>query len=375
MFQITSLASRSVVLFLLLVSASSAAPAPDHSTGSYVVPISLPNGVADASGKVGYFIAAKGGLEAVDLATGRVLWKTEGAAYPLAVWGKDPVVAVRVKNRPNRLRILVLGGDGAAIRETQELEITGHREGDTGQWVVRPFLDGDVLLLDWSISWNSADGLKGGGSRGAALSRVNLRTGQVAPVSDKEKATLRPPFTPGAWMAEELKGFPQDTLFVRGAGWSSEPQRLLDGQRVGIVWRKRVGRDELLTLRTWDAATGKRPETTQLLQRVFGCHLRASADNRYLFFQHKEKSAPGQLSRYTWEVYRVATGKHLGTFLHNAYTIEAGIAGDRVFVIEYKSNPDGSPAPPELHAVDLKTGKLLWKRPPPDYSYGFRLGP
>src|SRR5262249_4022797 len=83
---------------------------------------------------------------------------------------------------------------------------------------------------------------------------------------------------------------------------------------------------------------------------------------------------PDRPHRYTWRVYRVATGEHVGTFLYDGYSLCAGVLADRVFVVEYKTAPDGHGLGPELHAMELKTGKSPGRRPPPTVSHGWRLG-
>jgi hypothetical protein len=60
--------------------AESAAPPQLHP--SWVL---LPAGATDRSGKVGYFQNPKGGIDAIDLATGEVLWQTKTVCHPVAL--------------------------------------------------------------------------------------------------------------------------------------------------------------------------------------------------------------------------------------------------------------------------------------------------
>src|SRR5689334_20951412 len=92
MVRAISSARRVAALVLALVPvAVFAAPAPRIVAVGYAVPRTLPFGVAGDDGKVGYFTGEKGGLEAVNLETGRVLWKTDTDGQPLAVWDRKPV--------------------------------------------------------------------------------------------------------------------------------------------------------------------------------------------------------------------------------------------------------------------------------------------
>src|SRR5262249_37616394 len=45
----------------------------------------IPGGVADAEGKTGYVSNPAGGIDAVNLKTGKLLWDTKAAAKPLAL--------------------------------------------------------------------------------------------------------------------------------------------------------------------------------------------------------------------------------------------------------------------------------------------------
>ncbi len=56
--------------------------------GEFLEPALIPGGVADDQGKVGYLANPKGGIDAVDLESGKLLWHSKLAAYPLLVHDK-----------------------------------------------------------------------------------------------------------------------------------------------------------------------------------------------------------------------------------------------------------------------------------------------
>lgn len=62
-------------------------------------PIIIPGGVADGAG-VGYLSSPKGGMVAVDLAKGDVVWDSKEANRPLAVGGKRLVALTVEKDKP-----------------------------------------------------------------------------------------------------------------------------------------------------------------------------------------------------------------------------------------------------------------------------------
>jgi hypothetical protein len=352
------------------------APAPRNISAGYDVPLALPFGVASADGKVGYFLGEKDGLEAVNLATGESLWKTRPDAFPLAVWDRKLVVLMAGRDRPHHVRVVMLDGDGEAVQSSPDIELAGYA-GDEPGWVhARAFLDGDDLLLDWWIYWEAKGDVKRkGGDTVAGVTRVNLKTGKAVALDEVQRGALRPPLKQWDGLAEGLKDLPNDTNFAGGQSWYAEPKCLFDGGRIAVLWRTPIDKDEIMTLRTWDAGTGKDAQTTKLLRREYGCHMNHSPDGRYLFLQHERVGDADDLYRHAWEVYRVATGQRLGTFVHNSYCIDAGVVGDRAFVVEERPDPNPQGAPPirELFAHDLKTGKTLWTRPAPAYRTALLL--
>src|SRR5947208_13252831 len=66
--------------------------------------LALPAGIADPAGRTGFLAGAGGGVDAVDLTTGDVLWQTTEAQRPLLVVGDRLYAQAGV--RRNRLRVL-----------------------------------------------------------------------------------------------------------------------------------------------------------------------------------------------------------------------------------------------------------------------------
>src|SRR5246127_1152619 len=71
-------------------------------------PHQIPGGVADAEGNTGYLANPAGGLDAVDLAKGKLLWAPRGASRPLALDGNRLVCRADVKGKANSIRLVVL---------------------------------------------------------------------------------------------------------------------------------------------------------------------------------------------------------------------------------------------------------------------------
>ena len=76
--------AATAVLALALLGAGVKAP-PDAAAGRVEAPAYIPAGVSDVGGAVGCLRTPEGGVEAVDLATGRSLWRSAAPARALLV--------------------------------------------------------------------------------------------------------------------------------------------------------------------------------------------------------------------------------------------------------------------------------------------------
>src|SRR5690242_21101788 len=76
------------------------------SSSAFAASPSLPHGLADPAGRIGFFASATGGIEALDLVSGKVLWQTHEAQRPLLLDGDHLIAQAGTKR--NRLRILRL---------------------------------------------------------------------------------------------------------------------------------------------------------------------------------------------------------------------------------------------------------------------------
>src|SRR5687768_16853842 len=74
------------------------------------MPVVIPGGVADAGGKTGYVANPTGGIDAIDLQSGKLLWATEEASRPLVAFGHRLVAQAGRKGRANSVRVVVLDG-------------------------------------------------------------------------------------------------------------------------------------------------------------------------------------------------------------------------------------------------------------------------
>src|SRR5215472_9076676 len=102
--------SRLLLLPIMLLGATiaSAAPAPKEDASSLL----FPGGIADPVANIAFVTNTAGGIDAIDLNKGELLWDTKDAARPLAVVGKKLAVQVPIAGKANEVRIFLL--DSAA---------------------------------------------------------------------------------------------------------------------------------------------------------------------------------------------------------------------------------------------------------------------
>ena len=162
--------------------------------------------------------------------------------------------------------------------------------------------------------------------------------------------------------------------FLNEGAWSPEPRRLIAGNRVGVIHREQIEKEEKLILQTWDLRTGENADTTTLLQRPFGLHFKETRDGRYVAFQlTPPKAKPGkQPDAEFWDVFGVAEKKCVGKALMDGNSLALGVSGDRAFVLQDERNKDEFNQ--VLKAYDLRTGKLLWQRPAAGPGQMVKLG-
>jgi hypothetical protein len=170
-------------------------------------------GVAGPDGKVGYVPNPAGGIDALDLATGKVLWQSTDANRPLAATATRLYAQAPVKDRANLVR--VIGIDAANGKRLLESEPVGFPD-----WVSvaaaygRSFtssarLEGNNLLYSWEARAFYAGGARPSPEKerrerrdAAGTARVDLDSGKVVALADKEKEK---PVSPGSVGEVKLK--------------------------------------------------------------------------------------------------------------------------------------------------------------------------
>jgi hypothetical protein len=359
----------------LLVAFGFLSPAPVRAAPAAEVPGSpLPGGIADPAGRTGFVASAAGGIEAVDLATGDVLWTTNEAQRPILVVGDRLYAQAGLKR--NRLRVLAfdLTAMGECRLESDPVVLPA--------WVVTSDTPTHSFTAHWRLEKNQlvlaweATALPGGRAGQPAplpdtaerkhadgVARIDLETGKVE-LRPAEKA---PPAA--RKMARQL-----EKLAVRWQGVTGKTFTavvLEEAETAASPAPPAGSKEQKLVLRSWDLATEEANPPKELL-RGKRLLVQPTLDERYLCVRDagvapEEKGTGEDHKKQDWSVFAVETGELFVRVPFESGTQALTILGPRAFLL--MAGPIKGPIdrpfvhPRSLKAVELKTGKTLWERP------------
>jgi outer membrane protein assembly factor BamB len=339
-----------ILVVSLLVAVVNGTRAADADPGVSVR--SIPGGVVDATGQIGFVAGANGGIDALDLETGKVLWTSWKAAKPIAVVGKKLIAWAPGKD----VRIVVLDGaqEGKAILESDAVTLP--------RWVGAPgrapwsrcsvFFDQNDLIYKYQLEaisfyqdhrglgrWRTVPG-----TEAHCAARINLETGKVEMLADNKV----PPDSPK--LPKALENEKSEVCWIESDARRT-PLNTGDGFAAVVADEQRTK----LSLKRWDA-TGKKLETAELLK---GKQLlwKLSTDGQHLCVHQDVAEDELPEGDYAWWVFSLETGKQVAKL---PYTFDPiAVVGDRVFRETYL--PRSISRDRLLSAYDLKSGKLVWK--------------
>lgn len=142
--------------------------------------LAIPGGVTDQVGKVAFITDPKGGIVAVDLTNGTVVWRTQDGTKPLAVARNRLAVFAPEKDLPNTFRIWLLDTDnkGRVVKKSELIALPDWAKVGNGLdqhalgivFSIRADLvDGDLL-----VKWNAGTYYYGGAAPSPEI--LNART-------------------------------------------------------------------------------------------------------------------------------------------------------------------------------------------------------
>lgn len=304
----------------------------------------FPGGVLDSTGRTA-FVATDNGIEAIDLDTGVTRWQSRNASWPLLVAG-DQLYALAF----SRGSLVVVGLDLAG---------KGERGFRSEALTVPAWVDASVLRCTWrlekrslSLHWQARGAV---GRHAAGRATVDLLNTRVTVEKDGDR-TPPPPLA----VPKVLEKLP-----VR---W----HRSIAGQLHALTEEDTptasfLRRQKKLVLRVWDERTGKEAKSQELMRATRPMVL-AGLDGLHVWARESalmEADRDGPVLT-PWQVFSGLDGHLVARVPFVAGTTQATLIDTRAYGVATRSGrallSGAAGRSHELYAIDLGSGKVLWRR-------------
>jgi hypothetical protein len=301
-------------------------------------PFALPGGVADQAGRNGFFANPDGGVTAVDLRNGKVLWESPAASHPIVVNGERLYASAPVGSGALCVIGLNTTGRGETVFESEAVTIPPAAPGHPR--TVRWSEDKDQLRVTWQLLGDAAP--DGGAT-------IDLRSGRVRVLPAHSLTLTQKPPVELARRAVRWQGVVGDAYKALVLEEAAEGQRLV--------------------LYAWDAKTGQARDQRELLQgkRLL---VRTTVNDQYLCLRDAIPS-PDQKAdphgRHAWSIFDAGTGELVTRLPYEPGTQAIAVFGLRAYCLVAGAVRGSVSQSFEntrvLKAIELKTGKTVWERP------------
>jgi hypothetical protein len=333
-------------------------------------PIPFPDGVLDAERRTAFVSSPQGGIQAIRLEDGKVLWTNDTCkAQPWVAAGH------RLIARGERLFILDLKNEGKLLRDCDALpypKVAIPERCTVAFHLWDPRVTGDTLEARWyGVAY--IDRSKGrpfpfqawtAFNKAAPVGTVtvNLGTGKVALRADPKPGDVTAGLVPEAAKPEQQMpaGLPPKLAAVWHQYHKDQNGRIavVGGRLVGVAMiLEPVGNEFLkrIMLNAWDLKTGAAAEPVELVKDK-------ALNIANIVLTEDRRHAGVVFSTSALAVYSLADGKPVGQALKGVHSPErAFVDGKRLYYAEL-SGGRAAQTPLTLKAVDLDSGKVLWER-------------
>jgi hypothetical protein len=313
-----------------------------------------PGVIADPAAERLYLMNSQGGIDAIGLASGNLLWTSRAAGKPLAVFDDRLAAQADPTGGSSSLPIVLLDTKSGRVVSNIAIPMPpgvmppsiNDKMGTSSS--VKARADHDGLLVWWTITGRGISPIPGPVNvrnySGAAL--INLHTNSVTTLaSDQADAMLR-----GKTSAA--------TPSLSGAEGVYFPPQRVDGLFVSVkLGSASVGQPAVL--KRWRADGGEPLPDIELGPGFVASSI--SAD-RSLFLSVSD-STPGQ--GYLWSLYSIADWKRVAE-VHLADSASPFFVWHSILI--YKAMP-AAEEPTRLRGLNLKTGTQIWTRALRDTAY------
>lgn len=292
--------------------------------------------VAPSTGAV-YLAAPDGAIDALDLSTGNVVWRTDAAALPLLVDGKT-LVAQAEPERAGEMTVATFDLDGTGVpRHLTRVELPSHVQAQVTKslrtsFEARAETVGDQVELTWTSQTGPAKGIS-----------PMVKDGLEGPVDARSAAPKARP--------TKLSDAGAVLLDPSNGALEAAPARKAAESTYGPV---------LLELAQGTGLTGI--EGRQFL----------SADGAYVLASARRAGAPLQ-SRYQWTIYDRASGESVGA-VTMPVSARPFVVQDGTLVLvtppqTFRKDGDWSVETFAVRGIDLVSGAERWKRTVRDFEH------
>jgi hypothetical protein len=321
--------SRTRALVFVLASLGALAARGDETSVERARPI--PGGVVDRTGRTAYVAAAgSGGVDALDLATGRRLWRVSEADWPLLATPERIIAARPIPDESHTLEVVSIDPRGFKRFVSNTVVLPDWIPASSGPGrtlALTGRLEGTRFFLDWEA--------RVGSRSGEGTEVIDLENGRVRDAD----ATERPRKPPLPAPLEDVKSLP----YVGTLGPDARPFFF---ERAFTALALEGAHGDALVLRRWALPSGEYQGQTELGRRL-DSSLRVSPDRRTLSIVSKSGTELFSLETgERWGEIPVSDGEH------------ATVLGSRALVIVPR--PKGARL---LVAYDLATRNKLWEHP------------
>lgn len=304
------------------------------------LPHVLPGGVADPAGRTGYLARPQGGIAAVDLRSGEVLWETRLGHLPLAVVGDHVYASAR--DEANVLRVVGFDTTRKGVCSFESDPIDLPKE-----------LENRRTLLTWSLAQDqirlTVDGSSALAARSAAQFGIELRSGRVSALSEAARAPAPLP--------------PKD-LTKRVVRWQGAL-----GHAYKALVLEEAAAEQKLVLRAYELET-ERPLAPRDLIQGKRLIARPTLNGQQVCVRDAAPSPDQKLDlagQHAWSIFSLETGDKIANLPFQPGTQEIAVAGARAYCLIAGSLRGAVDRPFDhartLRAIDLATGKTVWERP------------
>jgi hypothetical protein len=316
-----------------------------------------------------YLMSPEGGIDAVDLGSGRVLWHASEAAKPLALAG-DRLVAQKEPSRERGTLGLVVLDVAAAGKTLSQMDVRlpegvvpAIDEGLGTSFEATGRADGLRVTISWRFSRREV-----GGATPAPGDAPAERQAEGFVLLDVDTGRVATPTVAPVPTSSELPE--RVARLVASGACPARPRRV--GGVLALTDSERRDAATCYRLRRWDPKSGE-----PLAERTLFCGAavsqRIAADGRHLMLTRRPERAAEPRAEYVWPIYDLETGAAVAE-------VPSDLSGPSFFVFDQRLAHDALPGgrrvgdawvtePLRLRVIDLRDGREVWARPIRDTGY------